>query len=344
MLQKSPASLRAHEKGSYAISLVTFNGEKYLPRCLQSVASQTKPPAEYRIWDNASTDSSRVSISKNTQKIDCVFSSENTGFARAHNDAIRSTRSEYILILNQDTVLEPSYCELLIAFMDKHPDVGSVSGLLIRIRSFDDIPRAASIDACGISLAQSQHAYLTHSGLAASHCTSEQEVFGVPATCALYRRLALEDCMLDRQGKNEYFDDDFFMYKEDVDLAYRMRLRQWKSYCIPQAICYHVRSAKSSFLVVNRGAHIIRYWSYRNHWYVLFKNVPAALLPFVGIQMIFYECAKCIYMILCEPTQLKAFGELWNMYAVMKKKRSIIQLRRTCSVVDLLKWMKRIFI
>lgn len=339
--QESP---NEHETDSYAVSLVTYNGENYLPRCMQSVSAQTKIAAEYRICDNASTDASVEIIRKNLQKETFVSLKENTGFAKAHNDAIRHTRSQYILILNQDVVLDSSYCELLTSFMESRPDVGSVSGLIVRIGSFDDIGHSDAIDACGISIAQSQHAYLTHSGLPVSSCTSEHEVFGIPATCALYRRSALEDCAIDNKGEREYFDEDFFMYKEDVDLAYRMRLRKWKSYCIPRALCYHVRSAKSSHLVLNRGAKAIRYWSYRNHWYVLYKNVPMECIPFVIIQALLYECAKCMYILLCEPAQLRAFTELWKMHAAMKTKRTVIQSRRTCSTSDLLVWMKHIFV
>lgn len=324
---------------TYSISLVTFNGENDIPLCLRSIGLQTIRPNEYAIIDNNSNDSSVRHILKESVEADITISDHNDGFGRAHNLNIRKSTSDYILILNQDLVLDTNYCEALIHFLNEHPDVGSVTGKILRVAALDSIPANLGIDACGISVSVSLHVSNTHSGKKSDQCKHDHEVFGVPATCALYRRSALEDCAIDKNGIKEYFDEDFFMYKEDVDLAYRLRLRGWKSYCITRAIAYHVRTAKSAYLVMNRGSAPVRYWSYRNHWYVLIKNIPLQLVWRIGFFVVAYELGKFLYLILFERSTLAALIDVKKNYKTMLKKRNNIQLHASANARHLLQWM-----
>ena len=339
MLPKNPAQPR-HNPSSYSISLVVFNGEHDLPACLNSVAAQYAKPCECVVYDNNSNDGSMSVIGAHLSRPRLIKGSENIGFGCAHNEIIRSTSSEYILILNQDAVLEEEYCSILVEFMDTNPHAGSVSGKILRVQSLDDIPSTRGIDACGITISLTQHASLTDSGKRAETCENVHEVFGVPATCALYRRSAIEDSSLDSANGKEYFDEDFFMYKEDVDLAYRLRLRGWKSYCVPRAIAYHVRTAKSSCFVLNRGSKLLRYWSYRNHWYVLIKNIPHNLLMRVGLFIAAYEFAKIIYCVFFEQSTLAAFADIRKKYSIMRAKRARISTRTTADAEEIFTWMK----
>lgn len=338
MSQKNHVSHQKHNS-RYAVSLVTYNGYKDLPVCLQSIGEQSMPPAEWFIFDNHSLDASVELIRAFVPTAQLITSEKNIGFGAAHNAIIRKTTTEYILVVNQDLALAHDYCEKLVHFLDRHSDVAAVTGKILRVNSLDSLSGDFPIDACGISLSFAQHFSLTHTGKTGGACVYTHEVFGVPATCALYRRSALDDCSIDNTAMREYFDGDFFMYKEDVDLAYRLRLRGWKSFCVPDGVAYHVRTAKSVHLVMHRGSKLVRYWSYRNHWYVLIKNVPAALCVLAFPLIAAYECVKFFYMLFFERSTLNALGEVRKNFVCMYRKRIIIQSRVTISMRELLRWM-----
>ncbi len=337
-LQK-PESPKTTKRGSYAISLVCFNAEQYVQSCMNSLISQSFCPSECIAYDNHSDDRTLEMIRSYDRLMQIIESENNIGFGCAHNEVIGKTNSDYILVTNQDLVLTRDYCEKLTLFLDEHPDVASVTGKILRVLCLEAIPQNLGIDACGISISQCQRASLTHSGNPTNTCNEVHEVFGVPATCALYRRSALEDCAIDMNGKREYFDGDFFMYKEDTDLAYRFRLRGWKSYCIPDAIAYHIRTAKSSLMVFNRGSEMLKYWSYRNQWYLLIKNLPSSLFWRYGLQIVLFEFAKFFYSLVLEPHSIKAYGDICKKYARMIQKRRFVQSHMTVSVSDMAQWM-----
>ncbi len=334
--QESPDAIK---RGSYAISLVLFNAEQYIRPCLNSLITQSRFPQEFIAYDNHSVDGTIEVIRRQNARIHLIESENNIGFGCAHNEVIAKTSADYILVTNQDLVLGQDYCEKLVYFLDEHPDVASVTGKILRVASLETIPQNFGIDACGISISQCQRASLTHSGRPSDTCTEVHEVFGVPATCALYRRSALEDSAIDINGVKEYFDGDFFMYKEDTDLAYRLRLRGWKSYCIPSAIAYHIRTAKSSYLVFNRGSEMLKYWSYRNQWYLLIKNLPHSLFWRYGLQIVLFELAKFLYSLVLESHSLKAIDDICRKYELMVQKRRFIQSHMTSSASDMTQWM-----
>lgn len=325
-------------KKKLAISLVTYNGMRYLPRCLASIASQSITCDELVIFDNHSSDQTVSYAYQTLKQARLIESSVNRGFAAAHNDVIRNTCSEYILIMNQDLVMERSYCERLINELDANTQLGSISGMLVRVDSLEGVLGDGLLDSCGISVGPTHHASLTLQGTSSHSFTKTITPFGLPATCTLYRRSALEDCAFDRDGVHEYFDELFFMYKEDVDLSYRMRLRGWECACVPHVRCWHVRTARS-ILLVNRPRHEIAYWSYRNHWYFLITTIPGSIWFLCGVPILLYECMKLVYIIAREPFALRAFVDILRMHKKLLFKRRSIQKQRTVHIVDLMKHM-----
>lgn len=321
-----------------AISLVTYNGMRYLPRCLESIASQSITCDELVIFDNHSSDQTVSFLRQTLKNAKLIESDVNRGFAVAHNDIIRGTTAEYILIMNQDLFMESSYCERLIDELDVNAQLGSISGMLVRVDSLDGVLGDGLLDGCGISIGPTHHASLTLQGTSSYSFTKTIMPLGLPATCTLYRRSALEDCAFDRDGVREYFDELFFMYKEDVDLSYRMRLRGWKCACIADVRCWHVRTVRS-ILLVNRPRNEIAYWSYRNHWYFLITTIPSSIWFFCGIPILLYECMKFVYVIVREPFALRAFFDILRVHKKLLFKRRSIQKRRTVSALDLMKHM-----
>src|SRR5439155_16165933 len=137
--------------------------------------------------------------------------------------------SEYVLVLNPDTVLRPNFIEELIHALDARPDAASASGKLLRMDS-------TTIDSTGIVMLRSQrHLDRGADEPDIGQFDKPEDIFGASGAAAMYRRPALEDARID----DEYFDEDFFAYREDADLAWRLRLLGWNSIYVPSAVALH---------------------------------------------------------------------------------------------------------
>lgn len=336
-----------------AINLVTWNGEKQIESCLNSILEQTFQDFLLLIIDNGSVDKTTKIIEEEylpafKDKIKFVKNKSNLGFAFAHNQAILWTDSDYILVLNQDIILEPGFLEKAVKFLDEHHDAGSVSGKILRweFKEIDDLKKSQKsdiIDSLGLRIYKSQRVVDWASGEQdkAQH-ENITEIFGPCAACPVYRRKALEDV----RYEDEFFDKDFFSYKEDVDLAYRLVWRGWKSYYLPEAIAFHERAAKgvekdSHFALIKHRKNkskFVNYHSYKNHFYILIKNLSPRNFWRYFFQIFFYELKKFIFILILEAATLKSLSEYWAKRPKMKAKRLYIMSRRLIKDDEMRKW------
>jgi GT2 family glycosyltransferase len=302
------------------ISLVVYNGERFVQACLASIRAQTYTDYSLVIFDNASSDNSRELIRQFAPRATLIFEKENIGFSRAHNHVIRSTESDFIFILNQDCVLPGDYIDRCVATLGNGTMRSSVTGSLVRTDGLTDVPQNGTVDTLGLCITRSFHVANRGAGLPASAIPPQPfEVFGVSATAALYRRQALED-IAHHIGSPEYFDEDFFMYKEDVDLAFRLHQRGWEAWCEPRARGSHLRSTESRLF--SRANPVINMRSYQNHLLFLMKNITWPLALRYGLFILVYEILKVGYLMLWEPMTLRALWRAWKLRNQMKKKRS----------------------
>ncbi|MEK9158871.1 MAG: glycosyltransferase family 2 protein, partial [Patescibacteria group bacterium] len=292
---------------------------KYLSPLFASLRNQTYKDWQLLIWDNGSTDGTAGLIEKELSDGWCQYeitkSDKNIGFASAHNrlfiSSFKFQASSYVLVLNQDTVLEPDYIEKLVNFLDQHPEAGSVTGRIMKLND------RQKIDSMGLKLLITSQIEEIIDG----DKENPFAVFGVSGALPVYRITAIK-----RVG---FFDEDFFSYKEDVDLAYRLRRAGFKAYCVPRATAYHDRSAGADGGLVRAAqehhnrSELINFYSYRNHIFVLIKNLDRRdfwRLPFIFI----YELGKFFYLLILEPKVLsKAWADIWRLAPKMIKKRHI---------------------
>ncbi|MFH1030217.1 MAG: glycosyltransferase, partial [bacterium] len=177
-----------------------------------------------------------------------------------------------------------------------------------------------------------------------------EEVFGVSGAAPVYRIEALEDVKIPHTDHLlvmerelfEYFDEDFFSYKEDVDLAYRLRWRGWKSFTIPEAVAYHKRTAKDVtgrksdfFAALNRKnkSKFANYHSQRNQLFLLVKNLPK-----LNFAVIWYEVKKFIYELIFEWSTFKAWIDTLKKIRVMLEKRRWIMGNKKIEDEEMGKW------
>jgi GT2 family glycosyltransferase len=160
---------------------------------------------------------------------------KNFGFAKAINQGIAASKGEFVFALNMDVVLEPDYIEKLVSAMGVE-EIGSATGKLYRFS--EDWGGRKIIDSTGhIFLASESVINRGEEEEDTGQYDSDKAIFGVCAAAAMYKREMFEDLKMG----GEYFDEDFFVSFEDVDLDWRANLRGWKSIYVPEAFAHHKR-------------------------------------------------------------------------------------------------------
>ncbi|MBI2484300.1 glycosyltransferase family 2 protein [Candidatus Uhrbacteria bacterium] len=313
-------------RATVTISLVTYNSADRIINCLRSIRSQTYSNCNLVVLDNASSDDTAAIVEKHAPDAEVIRETRNTGFAAAHNRIIGRVSSDYILVLNDDCALEPDYVAALVEQMEQYRDAGSATGVLYRIGSLTGGFTRDIIDTLGLCINHSFYTGNIGSGARKSLATRDPFiVFGVSATAALYRREALEQCAsLSGADANvkQYFDEQFFIYKEDADLAARLYRSGWNAYCVPKAEGYHVRSTKS--MRFSRNVSWINQISYRNHLWFVFKNIAAVDSIRTHLTVCAYEAVKVFYLLICEPRTLRVLPDFFKGLPLIIKKRKKI--------------------
>ena len=200
-----------------AVNIVTYNSADDIVACIESVQAQTFRDFRIHILDNDSRDETIMRIAM--YDLDLVRSTTNSGFAKAHNDLIKSFPAEFALVLNPDAILNPDFLEKIVGAIEQRADAASASGKLLR---FD----GRTIDSTGIVWTRNQrHLDRGADEPDLGQYDAPQDIFGLSGAAALYRVRALHETSIDGQ----IFDEDFFAYREDADLAWRLFAGQHSS-------------------------------------------------------------------------------------------------------------------
>ena len=230
-----------------SVSLVTYNGLRWLPGCLDSLAEQTLAEFELLVLDNASHDGTTEWLrdrSAQDRQLDLVVANTNVGYAAGHNRNIARSRGEVVVLLNQDTELHPDYLSAVVETFQRKPTIGAVQARVSRLSG--PARRVPFIDTTGLQMHRDRRVISRDQGRPEDLASRPPgSVWGVDGPVAAYRRAALDDARIPRSdgAGNEVLDEDFFMYKEDVDLAWRLRLLGWSTAFEPRAIAWHARTA-----------------------------------------------------------------------------------------------------
>ena len=220
--------------------------------------AQTRRDIEVIVVDNGSSDGSTDYLESQFPEVRIVQNEKNRGFAGGVNSGIEVAKGDYILTLNNDTQVDKDFVKCLSEAMDSDEKVGICASKML----FCD----GSINSTGICLSQSGAAW--DRGMSepdVGQYDEMEDVFGSCAGAALYRKAMLDEIGL--------FDEDFFMYMEDVDLAFRARLAGWRCLYVPKAKVYHVHGGTAGF-----GSDFSVYYGNRNVlWYVI-KDFPTKIL------------------------------------------------------------------
>ncbi len=315
------------------VSMVTFNDAKWLTACLESVFAQSVP-VKVTIFDNGSTDTSPEFA--RLFPVTLVTSTRNLGFSVAHNRNILSDDSPYVLILNPDAVLEPSFVERLLAVFREVERAGMVGGKLRRLDPAGGVATRAGVpilDSTGVYFTPAQRHFDRGSAEPdRGQYEKRQLMFGITGAAVLCSREMIEDI---RDG-DEIFDEDFFAYREDVDLAWRAQLRGWKAVYEPRAKALHHRSVLPS----NRPAVPARLnrHSLKNRYLMRIKDMDAAVRRRCFPYMWLRDAGILAYALVKERSSLPAYGEVRRLRPRFEQKREFVQSRRTVPPAEIARW------
>ncbi|MFY0544172.1 glycosyltransferase family 2 protein [Brevibacillus sp. H7] len=229
-----------------SIVIVNYNTCKLTCDAIQSVLrSDTSCRYEIIVVDNHSSDDSIDTISRLFPEVILIGNAANVGFARANNQAIRMASGRYILLLNSDTVIQPDTIQVMVSFMDQHPEVGA-SGCKVVLpdgrldkacrRGFPT-PVASFYYLSGLSRLFPKSARLNQYQL--THLDPDESY---PVDCLVGAFMMVRRETIDQVG---LLDEDFFMYGEDVDWCYRIKQAGWVIYYYPHTLITHYKGASS---------------------------------------------------------------------------------------------------
>jgi GT2 family glycosyltransferase len=318
---------------SVAVTVVTFNSARFIRRCLESVLDQNYPTLEIVVIDNASSDGTVEILEAFNDRCRVIFNRQNTGFAGGQNQAIGYTRADWVLTLNPDVLLTRGFIQSLVWAGEADLHIGTVCGKLRSMSPDYELPAKPVIDSAGIYFTPALR-HLDRGNRLADNGQYEQFefVFGATAAAALYRREMIDDISIE----GEFFDNDFFAYREDADLAWRAQLLGWQCVYTPRALAYHVRSVVPE----NRRSYsaAINMHSVKNRWMMRIKNMTSGLYRRHFGSITARDLLVIAGCLTREFSSLRGYGIVMGKWPSLLGKRAQIMRKRHASDADLARW------
>ncbi len=238
------------------VVIPNYNGMKFLGPCLDALESQTMTDFNVIVVDDASGDESVGFIKRNYPRVRVVEREENGGFCRAANTGVRAAFTEYVILLNNDTVAEPAFVEELYKGIRGRERVFSCSACMLKA---DD---PSVLDGAGDLYNILGWAFARGQGRPAADYNESAKVFSACGGAAIYNRKIFLELGL--------FDEAHISYLEDLDLGYRALIAGYRNLYVPSARVVHVGSGTFGARHTPFKVRI----SARNNIYVIYKNMP----------------------------------------------------------------------
>lgn len=321
-----------HDK--VCVTIVTCNSARYVRRCLEAVLRQEGVTVDVIVVDNASADDTRRILEEfQSRAVRTVYSDCNLGFAEAQNRAIQLADSEWVLTLNPDVLMRAGFLRRLLDAGRSDSSIGAVCGKLLSIGpGFEPLPDRR-IDSTGIYFTPAMRHFDRGWRETENRQYERSEfVFGASAAAALYRRDMIQDISIN----GEFFDPDFFIYREDADVAWRAMLMGWRCLYTPKAAAYHVRTANPA----NRRSlpAAVNMHSVKNRFLMRIKNITPGVYRRYWFSMTLRDLLVIGGILLWEQASLVAFWHLLQCLPRTLERRRIIMSRRRLSDEVLAGW------
>ncbi len=269
------------------VIIPNYNGIEYLKECLKSLKAQTFKDFTVIVVDNCSTDGSPEYIKKYYPEIRLFEMDKNYGFSVAVNKGIRKSRTPYVILLNNDTVVHKNYMNELYNHINSSKKIFSVSSRMISYYN------RGIIDDAGDLYSVVGWAFQQGIGQPVEKFDTPCRVFSACAGAAIYRREVFKKIGL--------FDEMHFAYLEDIDVGYRARIEGYRNEYCPSAMVYHIGSATSGSKYNDFKVRLAA----RNSVYLNYKNMPFLQLAINFFPLLAGTAVKAVFF------QKKGYGSVY---------------------------------
>ncbi|UCH12359.1 MAG: glycosyltransferase family 2 protein [Candidatus Omnitrophota bacterium] len=316
-----------------SICLLNRNHAAFLEVCINSLLKQAYRWLEIIIIDNNSNDNSLDIIKNKYPNIKLIQNRFNKGYSKAHNDFIRTSNGEFLLFLNADIILDANFVNEVLKAIDEDEKIGMTQGKLYRMDT--KMKKKDTLDSTGVILYKNRRNLDRGFGKKGiGQYNNKDYIFGTSGAALFCRREMLEDIKIG----DEYFDEDFFAYREETDLAWRAQLAGWKCVYVPSAVAYHYRAYSPDRR--KKMPEELRQLQYRNRYLMLMKNeLPLTFilhLPFI----LFFEMFSFFYVLFWKQFLVKAWLEVVKLMPKMLKKRQQIMRKKRVTAKYILSIIK----
>ena len=289
--------------------IVNWNGKEVTINCIVSLLRQDYPSLEIIVSDNGSTDGSIETIQEKFPQVKLIENGGNLGFGSAVNKGIEVGVGDYFLFLNNDVVLREDSISELAKVLDKNSIVGAVVPKILYCEKKD------TINSFGVRVNYTSVCYPN-----LIDCKDSDDLEPRQTACGgifMFRREIYEEVGA--------FDRDLFLYHEDHDFSWRIRLAGWKILATPQAVIYH-------HYHFNKGVFKF-YSSEKNRLFLLFKNLEWKTLFLISPALIAVELAQIAHALSNGwfDLKLKSYFEILGLMRLILRKRRALQRTRKVS-------------
>jgi GT2 family glycosyltransferase len=305
----------AAEKVCPLLSIIIphYNGCHHLTTCFNALRAQTYPCLEIILADNGSTDDSVALTRRDFPEVKILELGRNLGLTGAINRGIELAQGEVIVPLNNDTEVAPGWAQAVVDALHAHPEAGIIACKMLLFDQRDTLHSAG--DGFGVDgIPINRGVWQKDTG----QFDRDVYIFGGCGGAVAYRREMLADIGL--------FDEELFMYLEDVDLNWRAQLAGYRAVFAPQAVVYHQLSATG-------GGVIASFYTGRNTLFILAKNLPGSIFrrhwpAIIGAQL--KIAADALRAWRGEAARARLRGQLAGLWGLPRwlAKRKLVQQKK----------------
>jgi GT2 family glycosyltransferase len=297
--------------------VVNWNGKDILSECLQSLLKQEYEDLEIWVSDNGSEDGSQAMVKKLYHSVHLVENGENLGFGSAVNRALEKAQGDYFLFLNNDLELDPDCIGQLVDLLESDKEIGAAIPKILYHRDSQKLSpnNSPTINSFGI--------VVNYTGVAYPNLIGQQDEDNLSVTETACGGIF----MFSREVYEQVggFDEDLFLYHEDHDLSWRIRLGGWKLMVTPKSVCSHHYD-------FNKGVQKF-YRSEKNRLHILLKNMESKTLLLISPALIVVELAQIVHALMHGwlGLKVKSYFEIFGQFAQIASKRQQIRSFRKLS-------------